>query len=235
MVYMKILPMILYSIFPLLGQAVMRAIELGGSLSRSWLLYVPVFWIFPFSIIPVVLARTGYVKAANNGSAFDKLVIITIVAKLLLSFIQLDTTDLLGMYIILLIGSMLITNTIHILTQPTCKTLGSNFFTVFIRALSNSCLQYSVGFILTFIIKFILKLIPVVKILAMTIREYDIPYKIIIFLLWAMGFVGAYMIINMIDNNIETPESYCKKSPKIIKMIIGFILCIGIIIYEVNK
>lgn len=226
---------ILCIIFPLLGQVIMRIIELGGSLSRPWLLYVPVFWIPPLTFIPYILAEIGYIKSGETGPVYDHFVFIPIVFKLLLSFLTLNSLDLKGMYIIILLGSMLIANTIHILNKSTCKKIGSNIGTVFLRALTDSFLQYSVGFTLTFIIKIIAKLVPFISVFAMGIKNISILYKTIKFLLWGVGFAGAYILLHMVDNNYETPETYCKKPPHYGKIIVGFILFIGIIIYEFWK
>ncbi len=226
---------ILCVILPLLGQVIMRIIELGGSLSRPWLLYIPIFWIPPFTLAPYLLSEFGYVKSANTGKVYDNFILIPIIVKLLLSFVPLYSADLTGMYIIILLGSMLIANTIHILKSNACQQIGSNIFTVFSRALSDSFLQYSVGFILTFMLRTIAKLIPMLQPLILNIKSIDILYKLIIFLLWAMGFAGAYMILHMVDNNTETPETYCKKSPKFVKLLIGFILFFAVIFYEIRK
>lgn len=226
---------IVYSILPLLGQVLMRVIRFGGSLSQPWL-FIPIFWIPPFTLTPVLLAVfTNLIKSKSSGKLYDHFIIIPIIVKLILSFVPLNSGDLVGMYIIILIGSLLITNTIHILQNPVCKQIGSKPHTVFLRALSNSFIQYSIGFILVFIIKMIAKYVPTINVFALTILQYPIIYKIILFLLWAFSLVAGYILSHMYDNNFESNEDMCKKSPQIVKIIIGFVLFAGIILYEINK
>ncbi len=226
---------IVYSILPLLGQVLLRVIRLGGSLSRPWL-FIPIFWIPPFTLIPVLIATfSNYIKPTNSGKVYDHFIIIPIIIKLLLSFLPLHTGDYKGMYIIILVGSLLIANTIHILKNETCEKIGSKLHTVFLRALSDSFIQYSIGFILVFLCKIIGKFIPVIKAFSLILLNNPTMYKITLFILWAFGLVGGYMLSHMYDNNVESDESICKKSPHILKIIIGFILFIGIILYEINK
>ncbi len=226
---------IVYSGLPLLGQVLMRVIRLGGSLSRPWL-FLPFFWIPPLTVIPVLIATfSNYIKPTNSGKIYDHFIIIPIIIKLLLSFLPLNTGDYKGMYIIILVGSLLIANTIHILKNEMCQQIGTKIHTVFLRALSDSFIQYSIGFILVLLCKMLAKIIPFLKPLAMFFKSSPKAYKIALFLLWACSLIGGYMLSHMYDNNVESDESICKKSPHLAKIIIGFIIFIGIILYEINK
>jgi hypothetical protein len=189
--------------------------------------------------VPVLLAGlTKLLKPANNGEVYNNYVLIPIIAKFLLLFLPLSSGDLKGMYIMLLVGSMLIANTVHILKQESCMQVGSKIHSVFIRALTDSFLQYSIGFIITFMIRLIGKYTPGINVVAVMIKSYDLLYKPVLFLLWACGYIAAYIVLHMIDNNSETPESYCN-SPNFkklgIKIAIGFVLFMGIVLYELNK
>ncbi len=233
-VKLRALPSILCIFLPLLGQVIMRVTELGGSLAMPWLLYIPIFWFFPLTLVPLLLAMTGLIPKEENGNVYDNYIIIPIIVKLILSFIPLNTLDFTGMYIILLVGSMLIANTIHILKQPRCDKYGTNFGGVLLRGLSDSFLQYSIGFIITWLLKFIIKIMPFINVIGYTIANISFLYKICIFLLWAMGFAGAYIVLHMNDNK-EGNETYCKKPPSIIRIIVGFILFSFVIGFEIKK
>jgi hypothetical protein len=225
---------IIYSVIPLLGQVLLRAFELGSSLDKSWLLYVPVFWVFPFTIIPVVLAKVGYIKSTGHGSPIDIYIIIPIILKLLIGFLPIAKSDYYGMYIMLLFGGLLIANTLHILKNNYCQKNGVNFFGVFGRATGDSFLQYSVGFMLTALLKFILGVIPFVKIAMGIINSIYLMKIAFMFILWALGYAAAYMALHMYDYNYENADDLCKKSPHFGKIIISVVLFLIVLFIE-NK
>jgi hypothetical protein len=78
------------------GQLYMRLKYLNGSLDKLWLMLVPLFWIPPFSLFPVIWARFGWMKkiSGNKGSVLDFGLLLPILAKILLPFLINDESAL---------------------------------------------------------------------------------------------------------------------------------------------
>ena len=69
----------LFAIVPL-GQLFVRINYLNGSVDKSWTLF-PLFLIPPFSFIPLIMMKLGWIKNGSGGKPYDSLIFIPIILK----------------------------------------------------------------------------------------------------------------------------------------------------------
>ena len=58
-----------------IGQLLMRIIDLKGSFDKISYLLIPIFWIPPFSFIPIYKGSIGDIKKNQEGSILNRIVL----------------------------------------------------------------------------------------------------------------------------------------------------------------
>jgi hypothetical protein len=69
------LKLIIYGMLGPIGQLLMRIIDLKGSFDKIAYLLIPIFWIPPFSFIPIYKASLGDIKKNQESSILNRIVL----------------------------------------------------------------------------------------------------------------------------------------------------------------
>jgi hypothetical protein len=222
--------MLFYGIVPMFGQMLMRIDKLGGSLDKPYLLFLG---IPPFSFIPVLMAKFGFIKKRNAGKMIDSYVLIPIIFKLILVFAMAYITNVSTLVefmiqSVLIFGALLLTNMLHSSSISSCKKGASSFFERIPKDATDSMLQYSAGILSSFLILFV----PFLGTIIEVINMIPIPNigEIVNSIIWSFGLVAGYLVINMYDANYMSIDNLCKGkigSTRLIVSIIAFVAALG--------
>ncbi len=230
-VSMNIFEMLIYGLVPVLGQFLLRANKLGGSLDQPWLLF-PLFLIPPFSFIPVLMAKFGFIKNTNGGNPLDLFSLIPIIFRIILIFV-LQHFNINNMIIqtSLIIVSLIVMNLLHANNVPRCKGVSKNIGGQMIKASFDSMAMYAAGILGTFLITFIPfvgEIFQVINGLGGTIGEISHT------LVWGVGIVAAYIFVNMFDSTYVSVNEACTGNTNKIRMIVSIIAFVGAIFFQMN-
>ena len=186
-----------------LGQLFMRFKYFNGSLDKLWLLLFPLFWIPPFSFIPVLWANFGWIHKIpiSSGSPLDIKVLLPIIAKLLLPLIVDDnsTLGLFGqfvttMYILLTMFFITLWQRKDIINSLTCNV---NIISIVGRSLAEAMFQFACATLPAYI----LRLIPFQGLLLDAILDAPVIGSIIKNGLWIGGYIFGYIFTNLYNMN----------------------------------
>ena len=222
---MNFLEMLMYGMIPGFGQLLMRVDKFGGSLDKPYLLF-PLLLFPPFSFIPVLIAKFGFLKKAEGENILDIYVLIPIIFRFILIFVmaQIGSPGGLLLQAGLIFGALLLTNIIHVLTEERCKSLKGGFGNKLVKEISDSMLEYSVGVLLLFSTTFI----PIIGELLEGLRDTPFPgvgklSSVIDSSIWSIGLVCGYMIMNMIDVNYYSANEACTGKIGTIRILVSII------------
>ncbi len=198
---LSIAQLIFYGLVPL-GQLYVRVFILNGSLDHSWSLY-PLFLFPPLSFIPLLLMYFGVIKKGKGSSPYDNWVWIPVMVKFIIPFIL---PSLLGnkasLYgIISTLVLLLTTYAINIKRHfDNCKegTVGT-----FGKALIDSVTEVGLANVIPKVITYI----PLIGTAISILKMMPVIGGIITELLWVIGFIGMYIIMNMF--NQDDMSKYC--------------------------
>lgn len=219
---MGILEMLFYGLVPMIGQLFMRIFKYGGSLDKPYLLF-PLFFIPPFSFIPVIFAKLGWIKKTDVSNPLDIYILIPIIVRFLL-IILLSKVVILNnniIQIIVLLFALIIANLLHITTDNNCKDK-LNIINNTAKATTDSMLQYASGILGTYLVLFI----PYVGAFIKNMRFLPIsPYisKSINAGIWSLGILMGYMLVNMFDGNFSNINDICGGKINMIRVIVSII------------
>jgi hypothetical protein len=223
-----------YSLIPGVGQLLMRINKFGGSLDKPYLLF-PLLLIPPFSFIPVLIAKFGFLKKENGNNIFDIYIIIPIIFRFILIFaMAYFGNDNVILQVALTFIAVLMTNILHIINNKQCKDVNSgNFGSLIFKAIGDSMIQYGSGVLVLFSFSFI----PFVGTILEVLRNIPLPIigktsKVIDASLWSFGLVMGYMLVNMIDVNYYTKTDICSNKIGMIRIIISVIAFACAIFYS---
>jgi hypothetical protein len=219
---------------------------MNGSLDYMWTM-IPIFMIFPFSLVPLLLMKFDYIKEGVGASPVDWYMIIPTIVRILLAyiipfFIKNRTIQTIIFFTISFI-SIFITNILH--RQKTCslsnkdsskeKTLDitfENIFKIFINSLYQILYVDFGKIILDMIINFpLIKLtnpiglaitfvLPIIK----NTPVYKLLFKPLVKnLLWVIIYMMSYIVSNMMNNNTSL-EKYCMDKISFLFIIIFIII-----------
>ena len=210
------------------AQVYARIKWLNGSLDKIWTL-IPIFMFPPFSIIPAIMMKFGYVADGQGGVPYDSFMLIPIIAKFLLalivpSFLNLFTEDEASDTAILLtqIFLQLLINTVPFLIRS--YKLCTNSFNNWTKAFSDGTIANICGDILPVILTFI----PIVGEVILEIKNIPLIGDLAKPLIWTLGYSTAYIFINMVNGTYK--DSFCKPSlfgRNIIEQIIFIVSLVG--------
>jgi len=215
---MNILEMGLYGIMPM-GQLLMRLIKYNGSLDKLYLLF-PLFLIPPFSFIPVIFAKLGWIKkSADSVPPIDIYVLIPIIFRFILILFIKQVAEF-GSFFLqvgLVLGALIGTNVLRHYHARKCDNI--SIIGSITKGSFDSMLEYSFGVMTTFLVMFI----PFIGEILEFILTIPIPYvsQIVESLIWGFGFAGGYLMVNMFDANFDKGKDYCSGKVSNTRMIIS--------------
>ena len=231
-VNMNILEMLMYGLIPGFGQLLMRVNKFGGSLDKPYLLF-PLLLFPPFSFIPVLIAKFGFLKKESGDNILDIYVIIPIIFRFILIFVmaQIGSPGGLLLQTALVFAAILLTNILHVLTQERCKSVEGGFGNKLIKEISDSMIEYSAAILVLFSTTFI----PIIGEILEGLREVPLPgigklSGVIDSSIWSIGLICGYMIMNMIDVNYYSATEACSGKIGLVRIlvsIIAFAITIG--------
>jgi hypothetical protein len=225
------LQVFLFSFIPI-GQLLVRIFYLNGSLDKLWLMF-PILLMPPFSFIPLILIKLGFVQDGKGSDPIDKIMILPLIARII-TLIVLNKLDMYSSGMFILINLLINIFTIFIANMTrryyNCDAEGVTFDS-FGKAIIDSTIAYAaseatpilitkIPFVGIFIsgIKFILGL-------------FTKNANIIDGIFSNMGFAISYIFINMFNQDdlnkfCNTPftGNYTDKIPFIISIIVIIIV-----------
>ena len=235
---MGILEMLFYGLVPMMGQIFMRIFKYGGSLDKPYLFF-PLFFIPPFSFIPVIFAKLGWIKKTNAGTPLDIYLLIPIIFRFILIILLTNIPSIRGinrfiLQTVLLLGALLLANILHVASEKRCKDKHKfNLFGSLLKESSDSMLQYAAGVLGTFLVLFI----PYIGTIIKTINSLPIPYisQIIESVIWGLGIATGYLLINMYDGNFLSAEEACTGKIGHVRILISIVAFAASIVYQLRK
>ena len=194
---------LLVLIFVPLGQLYGRIFYLNGSLDKPWFL-LPIFWIFPTSVIPALFMKFGWIKRGEGTTPpYDYFMLIPMITKMIGGFIVDNYFDdgLLASVLPFII--QLVATTIpHVLKSfKWCSNTGtldgikwesikSNLLT---KAFIDGVIENGVADITPVVISFL----PFIGIVVTVIEYIPIIGPLAEHVMWCICYAGAYMVLNM--------------------------------------
>ena len=225
---MNLLEMGFYGIMPM-GQLLMRLTKFNGSLDK-WYLLFPLLLIPPFSFIPVIFAKLGFIKKSPGGPPLDIYVLIPIIFRFILILFIKQVAEL-GSFMLqvgLVFGALLATNILRHYTARKCTN--TNLISTIKKGAFDSMFEYAFGVMTTFLVMFI----PFIGQILEFVLTIPIPYitQIVESMIWGLGFAGGYMMVNMFDNNFEKTDDYCAGKISNARMIVSGIAMAAALFYQ---
>lgn len=183
------------------GTLFLRLFKLNGSLDKIWLLLLS---FPPFSLLTIIAARLGWIKAGRGGKPFDRNLWIPVVVRLISFFILGGFTGIFQiiMKILLISLAIVVANLLRTIKFRKCTKENTNTPKLLSGIIFKSILQYGFACAFVFLSKYIPLFGAIVKMLSF------IPgFKVI---LWCLGFATMYAITNIIEGNLKTDDDICK-------------------------
>lgn len=182
-----------------LGQLWARIFYFNGSLDKWWLMF-PMLLIPPFSFIPLLLMKFGFVADGKGANPLDYWMILPIVAKFIIPFIMPymideDSETLTSIVtMILQLLCVMIANLAR--RQMNCKDQGITVDSIG-KAGIDSTIAFGIGDISAFIIPWL----PFIGIFISVLEMIPVIGDFVDSILWTLGFVAAYVLINMFNQD----------------------------------
>ncbi len=231
---MSVLEMLMYGLIPGFGQLLMRVDKFGGSLDKPYLLF-PLLMFPPFSFIPVLIAKFGFLQKETGVNILDIYILIPIIFRFILIFVmaQIGSPGGLLLQVGLVFAAILLANIIHTLTSERCKSESGGFGNKLVKSMADSMLEYGAGVLVLFSTTFI----PIIGEVLEGLRDVPLPVvgnisSVIDTTLWSIGLVCGYMIMNMIDVNYYTTKELCTGKIGAIRIIVSIIAFAAAIVYQ---
>lgn len=188
-----------------LGQLWARIFYFNGSLDKWWLMF-PMLLIPPFSFIPLLMMKAGFVKEGKGANPLDYWMIIPIVAKFVIPFIMpfmINQDSEILTSIVTMIFQMLCIMIANLARRHmNCKEQGITMDSIG-KAGIDSTIAFGIGDISSLVIP----LVPFVGIFTSTIEMIPFIGGFVDSILWTLGFVTAYVLINMF--NQDNISNFC--------------------------
>jgi hypothetical protein len=197
-----------------LGQLWARIFYFKGSLDKWWLMF-PMLLIPPFSFIPMLLMKFGFVQDGKGSDPIDKIMLLPIIAKFIIPFIlpyMIDEEDHGMLFTLVGITLQILTIMIANLTRrwynctkdnkPGAESIGISFDSIG-KAGMDSVIAYGIGEIIPFGFGFI----PVIGIVYSIIEALPVIGPFVHDIFWTLGFTATYILINMFNG--DDLNKYC--------------------------
>jgi hypothetical protein len=191
------------SLIPL-GQLYARVKIFNGSLDKWWLMF-PLFLIPPLSFIPMLLMKFGFISDGKGTNPLDYWMYLPIIVKFTLGFLLPiiidEDSETLTMVVSLVIQliSVMIANLarryMNCQQNITVDSIG--------KATIDSTIALGMGEISSFVIPWL----PFIGIFISLIELIPVIGQFVDTILWSIGFLGAYVLINMF--NQDDLDKFC--------------------------
>lgn len=237
---LEILFLFLYILCPC-GQLAARVYSYDGTLEHPWFFF-PLFMLFPFQTIPVLLMHFGYIKKGKGGKVIDYYMLIPIITRIIvelakygiINYMITDPASYLPI-IIIIFGELIMTISIMIAkyfhTDSSCNTAKIPLKADFFAILCDSLFQNGIPFIISPMLNIVLRGLQYIPGAALIVMPMQIITSTKIFkkICWFLGYMFIYVIQNMFDhsdlsslcNNISSYTYY------ILKLISGLFLIVS--------
>jgi hypothetical protein len=220
------LQVLLYSFIPF-GQLIVRIFYLNGSLDKLWLMF-PMLLFFPFSLIPMLLIKFGFVQDGKGSDPIDKIMLLPLIARIVALFV-LNKIGINTPIMFILINLLINLSTIFIANISrryyNCEKEGITTDSIG-KAIIDSTIAYAISELSPIIISHL----PFIGIVYKVLEAFTSNKNIINGIFSNMGFAISYILINMFNqDNINqfcsTPfgGNYVDRIAFIISIIVIFI------------
>jgi len=180
-----------------LGQLYARVNIFNGSLDKWWLMF-PLLLFPPLSFIPLIMMKFGLVKNGNGSKPVDNFMLIPIIAKLIipfiLPFIINEDSSLLFTIVSFVLQLITVMTANLIRRKDNCKEITTDSVG---KAGVDSIIAIAAGEITSFAIGFV----PLIGIFISMLKNLPVIGGIVDSLVWSVGFAGAYVLINMFNQD----------------------------------
>ena len=228
---LSILKIILYILIPF-APLYARVVDFKGSLSHPWTMF-PLFNIFPFSIVPILMMAFGKIKKGNGSKPYDHFmwipIIFRFIASLLISMIIENPIIKTIVVLLLSILSIMVPNLIR--RNKNCKdrkdSNNKESYSIisgkqWYRSFVDSLFELGIGEIFIVMMMFI----PGIGVAFRLISKIPVIGKFTNDIIWSFGFTCGYIIINMYNQSNMKDMCYPEKlntGNEITKLIIGLV------------
>jgi len=218
---------LLVLIFVPMAQLWARVFWLDGSLDKWWLL-IPVFWMFPLSVVPAVMMYLNKVAPGGGGKGppYDYWMWIPIIMKTLVGWIvetYFEDIGILGFILPFILQLAATTLPHYIRSYTLCGKVQLNTLT---KSISDAIIENGVADIAVVGIKYV----PLIGTLFSIIEYIPLLGGIVDQVIWSVIYAGTYIVINMI-NGIDL-GNYCnlpnfgRPSDKVGAIVLFILSCI---------
>jgi hypothetical protein len=220
------LRVIILGLIPL-GQLWARIFDFNGSLDKWWLMF-PLLLIPPFSFIPMLMMKFGFIADGKGSKPLDSWILVPIITKLVLAFLLpyiVDEDSTFITFIVSLIFQLIATMCANLVRRY--KNCNQTITTDSIgKAGIDSTIAMAVGDLSAIIIPWL----PFVGMFISILEMIPIIGEYVDSILWIIGFSATYTLINMFNQDDMT--KYCStpftgnlqdKIPFIISVIVTFL------------
>jgi len=186
----------IFGLLPL-GQLYARVNIFNGSLDKWWMMF-PLLLFPPFSFIPLIMMKFGAIKDGNGSKPVDNFMLIPIITKLIIPFILpliINEDSKFLFTIVSFILQLITTMTANLIRRKNnCNKITNNSIG---KAGVDSLISIAAGEITSFGIEFV----PIFGMFVSSLKELPFIGAAIDSLVWSVGFSGAYVLINMFNQN----------------------------------
>lgn len=226
------LQVIVMSLIPL-GQLWARVFYFSGSLDKWWLMF-PLLLFPPFSFLPLIMMKFGFVADGKGSDPVDKIMLLPIIAKFIIPFIlpfMIDDEEHALLFTIVGFILQFLTIMVANLTRR-YNTCNNTITTDSVgKAGIDSVIAFGMGEIVPFAIGFVPFIGLIYTLIEMIPYIGDFVHQIF----WSLGFAGAYVVINMF--NQDSIGKFCStpftgNTQDRIPFFISLIILIGINVFN---
>ena len=200
----SVLEILFYFFTPVIGQPIMRIKKFGGSLDKPYLLPFGIFP--PLTAVPLLVAYLGGLDKIEGSNPLDIYIIIPFIIRLILIFFALELGSSRGKLLqnLILLGSIMFANTLHIYTQEYCKTIPNKIFTGKLGKIAvDSMLQYGLSVL-------ILLMLYHFPLIGRLFKDGEgVLSNIVQSFAFGLSVAFAYLIVNMGDVNYAEKTDVC--------------------------
>lgn len=218
-----------------------RVKDFNGSVDHSWL-FIPVFNLFPLSIIPVMMMAFGKIKKGKGVKPYDNWMWLPIISRLIVAILcsYFITNPIIKTVTVLLLSiiSILIPGLIKRNNQ--CKTVkddkdklsfsfdGKQIY----KCVIDAVFLLSIGEFFIILVKYI----PYIGGLFRILSELPVVGKVVSDIIWILCFINFYIMVNMFNQENMGELCYPTKynyPNDITKLTFGLVFMIVYIAYSI--
>jgi len=186
-----------------LGQLWARIFNFNGSLDKWWLMF-PLLQFPPFSFIPLLMMKFGWVKDGKGSNPIDKIMILPIIAKFIIPFILPFIIDEDSEMLTTIVGFVLQLIMVMI-ANLTRRYQNCNNITV--DSVGKAGIDSTIALCIADLVPLMMGWIPFVGIIYSIIEMIPVIGDFVNQIFWSLGFAGTYIVINMF--NQDNMQKYC--------------------------